>query len=254
MKQLSLIIVAGSLAIAAQAQLIDDFNSAGLGEYTSTRLLDNAVSEGNVSLADASGSLGASYGGTLAGAEQSVLLRNDFSLSVGYRLMVDVSFGTKASEMDFGIAVGSTASPTAASGADTDTRDTFNWAAIYVRPSQNTVRATSFINGTGATGTGILAADETTVGQLFIERTSLTGFTLGYYDTSAVRHDSRTATFTVNDVGTAIGFYADLRAVGGSLGALDNLRIEAVPEPGSLSLLALGGVGVWLVRRRNSAH
>ncbi len=252
MKKISLIITACSMAVAAQAQVVDNFDTAGLGEYTVTRILDNAVSEANVSFSDGAGTLSASYGGTTAAAEQVVQLRNDFSLGVGKRLLVDVLFPTQTSQMDFGIAVSATATPSGAVVGTTDTRATFNWAAVYVRPSQDAVRSTSSINGTVVTGTGVLSAGETTVSQLFIERTSLTDFTLGYYDTGAVRHDSRTATFTANDVGTAIGFYADLRAVGGSLGALDNLRIEDVPEPGSLSLLALGGIGALIVRRRNS--
>ena len=64
--------------------------------------------------------------------------------------------------------------------------------------------------------------------------------------------DSRTVTFTANDVGTAIGFYTDLRAVGGSLGNLDNLRITVIPEPASGALLGVGALVFVLARRRQS--
>ena len=50
-------------------------------------------------------------------------------------------------------------------------------------------------------------------------------------------------------IGNAIGFYTDVRA-NGTYGALDNLRIvQGVPEPASLGLLMLGGLG-FLRRRR----
>ena len=252
MKKYSLTIAACLAGAAAQAQLIDDFSVAGLGEYTLTRILDNGIAEANVTFADTSGSLAASYAGTLNQPEQLVFLRNDFSLAVGNMLLVDVLFPTQTSQMDFGIAVSATATPAGVvNPTPTDTRAGFDWAAVYVRPSQDAVRAASVISGVLDTGTGILAAGETTVSQLFIERNSATLFTLGYYDTSATRIVSRTASFTATDVGTVVGFYADLRAAGGSLGSLDNLRIAVIPEPSSIVLLGLGGLGLlWTVRRR----
>ncbi|HLP78206.1 MAG TPA: PEP-CTERM sorting domain-containing protein, partial [Candidatus Paceibacterota bacterium] len=243
------IAVVGTMAGAAQAQLIDDF-SGGLGAYTLTRILDNGIAEANVSFSAASGALVASYGGTLSQAEQVVFLRNDYSLSVGSRLTVDAAFPTQTSQMDFGIAVGATATPTGAAVGSTDVRGGFNWAAVYIRPSQDAVRSTSAINGTVTTGSGILTAVETSVSKLFIERTSLTSFNLGYVDTSAVDHISQTVNFTATDVGTAIGFYADLRAPGGTLGSLDNL---AVPEPSSFALAGLGFAAFGLFRRQRNS-
>ncbi|MBC8095131.1 MAG: hypothetical protein H7Y43_04900 [Akkermansiaceae bacterium] len=240
MKKISLTIAACLIGAVSQAQLIDDFGVAGLGEYTQTRVLDNGIAEVNVSFSDASGKLSATYAGTISQPEQVLLLRNDFSLAIGYRLLVDVSFLTQTSSLDFGLAVSQTATPAGVvNPTPTDTRLGFNWAAVYVRPSQNTVRAGSFINGVAVTGTGILNVDETLVGQLFIDRDSATSFTLGYYDTSAVRVVSRTAVFTATDVGTAIGFYGDLRAPG-TLGDLDNLRIVAIPEPAATALAGVG--------------
>ena len=252
MKKLSLIMSACLLSMIAQAQLIDDFGTPGLGQYLQSTVLDNGIAEANVSFSDASGALAGSYGGTVSQPEQVLLLRNDFNLPVGSVLLVDTIMPTQTSQMDFGIAISATANPLAASIADTDTRDLFNWAAVYVRPSQNAVRSTSSINGAVVTATGVLAAEEALVSQLFIERNSATDFTLGYYDYTSTRFVSRTVTFTASDVGTAIGFYADLRATGGSLGSLDNLRITIIPEPASGALLGVGTLVVILARRRRS--
>ena len=82
MKKISAVIVACSVGMMSQAQLVDDFSTVGLGEYTQTRVLDNAISEANISFSDSTGSLGASYGGTLAAVEQVVLLRTDYSLTI----------------------------------------------------------------------------------------------------------------------------------------------------------------------------
>lgn len=253
MKKIGIIMIASLMTMGVQAQLIDSFSGVGLGAYTLTRILDNGVAEANVSFSDASGALVASYAGTINQAEQVVFLRNDFSLAVGNRLLVDVLFPTQTSDLDFGIAVSATATPNSVANPTlTDTRSTFNWTAVYARPNQNAVRSASSINGTLVTATGVLTADETTVGQLFIERNSSTLFTLGYFDTSAVRHDSRTVTFTTSDVGTAIGFYGDLRAVGGTLGSLDNLRMELIPEPSTAALAGLGLLALIARRLRRA--
>ena len=250
MKKISLIMSACLLGMIAQAQPIDDFETPGLGQYLQTTVLDNGIAEANVSFSDATGALVGSYGGTVSQPEQVLFLRNDFNLPVGSMLLVDTAFPPQTSQMDFGIAISATVNPLAASLADTDTRDLFNWAAVYVRPSQNAVRSTSSINGAVVTGTGVLTVDETLVSQLFIERNTSTDFTLGYYDTSANRIVSRTVSFTATDVGTAIGFYTDLRAAGGSLGSLDNLRITLIPEPASGALLGVGALAFMLFRGR----
>lgn len=252
MKRIAIICVACVLGVASRAQiLLDNFNQPGLSDYVKTVVLDNGIAEANVSFSDASGSLVASYAGTVNQPEQVLLLRNDLSLGVGFRLLVDVLFPAQTSQMDFGLAVSSTKTPTAASVSLTDTRNTFNWAAIYVRPSQNAVRALSSIDGTVATGTGVLTADETTVAQLFIERNTSSLFTLGYYDTGGNRFVSRTASFTATDVGNAIGFYADLRAAGGSLGSLDNLQLGVIPEPSTSILAGFGLLALiaWMRRK-----
>lgn len=228
--------------------IVDNYSVAGLGEYTQTAVLDNGVTESNVSFSDASGALVASYAGTVNQPEQVVFLRDDATLGVGEKLVADVSMAALASQMDFGIAVSATKTPTAASAGDSDTRDSFNWASVSVRPSQNAIRVNSSINGVVTTGSGVLAADEALVSRLFIQRLSSNSYKVGYVDTSNVTFDALTINFTTSDVGNAIGFYGDLRAAGGTLGTLDNLRI--VPEPAAGLLALLGMMGLVSLRKR----
>lgn len=235
-------------ALAGPIGIVDDFNVAGLAEYTQTAVLDNGVAESNVSFSDATGALVASYGGTVNQPEQVLLLRDDATLGVGEKLVADVSMAALSAQMDFGIAVSATKTPTAASLADTDTRDSFNWASVAVRPSQNAIRVNSSINGVVTTGNGVLNTDEALVNRIFIERLSSTSFKVGYVDTSNVSFDALTINFTTSDVGSAIGFYADLRAAGGTLGSLDNLRI--VPEPAAGLTAAFGLFGLVSLRKR----
>jgi hypothetical protein len=252
MKPLQTLFIASATGIAtlmtanAAVGLVDNFSDLTLTEYTQTRVLDNGASAANVSFSASTGALFASYSGTNA-AEQVVLLRDDISLAVGETLTVDVSQAITTSEMDFGIAVAATKTPTSiVNGGDLDTRDTMQWASIYVRPNQNAVRSLSYNGTTLDSGTGILTAVENTVSKLWIKRDTSTSFILGYTNTSAVDFTSKTVTLS-SSVGTAIGFYADLRANGGNLGGLDNLTI--IPEPSSSMLGLLFGAG-FLVRRR----
>ena len=241
----------GAPILSSQAAtLVDSFSDVPLTEYTQTRILDNGAATANVSFSAPSGALFASYAGSPNAPEQVVLLRNDFSLSIGQTLIVDVAQSTTTAQMDFGIAVSNTLTPTSiVNGGDTDTRDTFAFAAIYVRPSGNNIRSTFSNTATPVTANGVLVADETTVSKLWITRNTATEFALGYTDTSNVAFTSQTVNFTSSSsVGSAIGFYADLRAAGGTLGSLDNLMI--VPEP---STALLGGLSLLgLLRRRRA--
>jgi hypothetical protein len=207
--------------------IIDDFADADLSQYTRTVVNDAASTPVNVTFASPSGTLNATYSGDAA-FEQTVFLRDDVSLAVGSSLVVDVAMPATAQQLDFGLAVSATDSPTASSAGNLDTRASFNWAAVYARPSQTSVRNTSSVNGTVSTANNVLSAAPTSIAQLYITRNSATQFVVGYMDAAQIKYDSSTINFTAANVGTALGFYADLRSAG-SLGALDNLRIVGAP-------------------------
>jgi len=229
----------GSPAAAGPVGVVDNFSVVGLGEYTLTRVLDNGVATANVSFSDASGALVASYTGTPNQPEQVLLLRSSATLGIGESLVADVSQATSTSEMDFGLAASVTVSPTGVSDpTPTDTRSTFDWLSVSVRPNQNAIRVNTSISGVVTTASFVISnVDETTVSKLFIQRTTSTNFTVGYFDTGQVRivANATPITFASTNVGAAIGFYADLRADLGTLGSLDNLRIEAAPVLGDVT-------------------
>ncbi len=210
--------------------VIDDFADADLSQYTKTVVLDSGATEVNVGFSSPSGTLSANYTTATANniTEQVMFLRNDVSLPVGSTLVADLAMPTTTQLMDLGLAVSTTATPTASSGGS-DTRNTFNWASVSARPSQDAIRVNRSINGTVDTNTGTIGTvTETTVSQLYIRRNSITQFVVGYTNASGVKTDASTINFTVTNVGAAIGFYTDLRA-SGSLGAFDNLRIIGAP-------------------------
>jgi hypothetical protein len=128
--------------------------------------------------------------------------------------------------MDFGLAVSAIDNPIAASVSDIDTRETFNWASVAVRPSQDAIRVNQSSGGIVNTGGGVLSSVETNVTGLYITRNSATQFVLGYVDTNSTSFVATTLNFAATDVGTALGFYMDVRS-NGTLGNFDNLRIEA---------------------------
>jgi hypothetical protein len=209
--------------------LIDDFNEGNLSEYIKTVVNDGSAATPNVSFSVNSGALIATYAGTST-HEQLVFLRDDVSLDVGETLIVDVAMGPTSQQMDFGLAISATATPGAADGTDTDTRDSFDWASVAIRPSQNNIRVNQSVNGVVNTATGAMSGiSETVVAALYITRSSATQFTLGYADTNSVFTAATVVNTTATDVATAIGFYADLRS-GGSLGTFDNLRILGFSE------------------------
>jgi hypothetical protein len=238
MKRISLVITACSMAMAAHAQIIDDF-SGNLSAYTLTKVLDQGTVN-NVSFAINGGALtGVSAGAD--GAEQVLFLRNDFSLGIGQMLMADVNF-TLTGSQDFGIVVAATAAQTIGVRQD--------YIFSGVRSTADHPIANGFNGTTGFSlaqdqGTGIPTAS------VFIARTSATSFDLGYNRGAG---NVVLTSFTVGNanIGNAVGFYADMRA-NGTIGTFDNLRIQAIPEPGSLSLLAFGGIAALIARRQKKA-
>ena len=257
MKKISLLVMACSMGLAVQAQVIDPLTGS-LAGYTPTLVLDNSSGAGRgVSFSDSASGLQANYVGTGTTAEQALFLAPVASFStlfaVGDRLTVNVAVPASSTTMDFGLAVAATATPTAAgSGNGYNSRPTFDWASVSVRPSQGSVRGGDSVSGTVTTSFSTGAAANT-VSQLFIDWTSADVFNLGYIDTSAVQHNLYTATFAgTSTIGTAIGFYSDMRATGTSLSYFSNLTIQPIPEPTAMALCGLGGflglVG-WMRRK-----
>jgi hypothetical protein len=252
-KKLSLLItMACSMGVVAQAQLIDDF-SGSLTAYTLSKVLDNNTAS-QISFSDSSGALQATYAATgTAAAEQVLFLRSDYSLGVGYMLMADVNW-TLTGSQDFGIALATTATPFAlGDGFGGDVRTNYILAAI--RSTSDHMIGTGI---DGANGHTSFAIDPQVQGTgnptvtLGIARTSATSFDI-YYNQGAGLTFLRTLTTTDPTIGNAVGFYADMRTAG-TIGTLDNLRIELIPEPTTMTLCGLGGflglVG-WM-RRKNS--
>lgn len=254
-KTFGVLTMACSMALAVQAQIIDPLTGS-LSGYTTTLVLDNSSGAGRgVSFTDSASGLQASFSGTGSSPEQAMFLApaSSFSstFSVGDTLWVNTLVPASTNQMDFGLAVASTATPTAANaGNGYNSRLTFDWASISVRPSQASVRGGDSISGTLNTSFNT-AAGANTVSQLFINWASADVFNLGYVDTSSVSHTLYTATFAgTSTIGTAIGFYSDMRASGDSLGNFTDLSITTVPEPSTIAMCGMGFAGLFALIRR----
>lgn len=233
MKTLSLITSACLLGMVAQAQLIDDF-SGDLSAYTATRIL-KASGAGNNGYAweIAGGSLQINTS-TYDGIEQFALTRTDFSLGVGYELKASYAHLNTASQ-DIGLYVGA-GTPT------TDVRA--DYINIYMRNNGQL-----FSRGfNGATELGLSGGASPAPDTLFIARTALDTFDLGYYN-GAVRTILTTRTLANTAIGNAIGFYADIRGAG-IRGNMDNLTLSVIPEPSAAALMGLGALALVSRLRR----
>ena len=267
MKKISALIIACSIGLAIQAQIIDPLvgrNTAAGSLIGYTDYLVNDVSHGvggvGISFPSSGSGLSASYVGTTNTPEQALFLApvNTFSstFAVGKMLTVNVAMPVSSTAMDFGLAI-SANNPSAATAVGDATglwssRGLFDWASISVRPSQTAIRANSSISGAVVTGNGILSAvAANTVSGLYIQWVSADVFNLGYIDTGSVQHLSETVTFAgASTIGSEIGFYGDLRATGTSLGNFSNLTITAIPEPSTLAMCGMSSAGLFVGLRR----
>jgi hypothetical protein len=251
MKKLSIILTAWALCAGVQAQLIDDF-SGSLSPYTQTIVLAQNA-DGPLIFSINSGALQVgrvfSSGGA---AQQDLFLRSDFSLGVGQILRISTALASDGTVSDFGLVVSALVNPPGAvwtSGTADARQDFIN---VYAKRQTGAIGYNGY-NGTTqiASSSGVNVGGLTNVTGLFIDRTSLTSFDVGYTTASG---DTILRNFNEPNtaVGTAIGFYADIRSTT-TFGSLDNLRLEPVPEPGSLALFGLSGLlGLISWKRRRA--
>lgn len=248
-----------SLGLAAQAQTIIDPLTGALTGYTTTMILDNSLGAGSGASFTSSGSgLSVNFVGTINDPEQALFLAPVSSFgttfAVGSILSVNVSVPVSSITSDFGLAVAATASPTAASAGNSwNSRLLTDYAEIAVRPQQNAVTGSRSISGALTSPTQIGVGSPANISQLYIKWISTDVFTFGYVDTGAVSHDMYTSTFAGSStIGTAIGFYGDIRATGTSIGTFSNLTITPAPEPSTLAMCGLGFVGLIVAMRRKA--
>jgi hypothetical protein len=255
LKKVSAIIAVCSVGLAIQAQLIDPL-TGDLSSYTTTLVLDNSHGVSGASFTSGTSGLSVNFTGATSAPEQALLLApvSGFSttFAVGDRLTVDVAVPASGIMEDLGLAVAATTTPAAAAdGNSWDARPLTDFATIYVRPSQNVVRGGDSISGTVNTGFAAGVGSTANITQLYIDWISTDVFTLGYVDTSSVSHDLYTATFDDGStIGTAIGFYGDIRTTGTSIGTLSDLTVAPAPEPSTLALCGMGLAGLFAVARR----
>jgi len=258
------IIIALAISFAGtvlHAQVIDPLNGTGGISYTTYLVNDTSSGAGTgVSFTQSGAGLQANYVGTGTAPEQALSLASASSFStvfaVGDTLELSSTVAASSTTEDFGLAI-SANNPIAGSAGNYNTRTSFDWASISIRPSASSsvgdIRQNQSISG--SFGSGNIAGVNPTlpVNGLFISWIAPLQFTLGYINSSGVLVPEDTITFSPGStIGSEIGFYGDLRGTSTSLGDFSNLSIVPVPEPATWSLIGLGLVGVAGLLRRKS--
>ena len=222
MKQTTLLTIAafGLVTSANAAPFLDDFSSDTSANYTGTQTFGSGGS-----FAISGGKLNVGGGGTYD------VFHNTARLAVGETVSVDVA---PNGSPDFYLTVSTTDR-----GPNTGTEDGIR---LNVQNGSN-IRSRIYNNGSLSTanygGSYNLNLDYT----LYITRNSDSNFTVAYDNGSGV---VSLDTYDVAAVGSQ-ELYVGVERFGSTM-AFDNLQIVAVPEPGSLALLGLGGL--CLLRRR----
>ncbi len=238
MKKISTFLMVCLLVSVAQAGIIDNFDDGTMLEYTQTVILETTDPGATYDTVFSNASFAVQADlGVYPGIEQAMALREDYSLAVGEELKIDATGYGSGLSQDLGIAVAATKNPTPG-GPRSD------YYISFVRGDGGHPCVSGFDGESGLTlaqAQGLPA-----IQALYIERISATSFEAGYYDSLGVKTLLGSHTFANSAIGTAIGLYSDMRAVG-TVGTLDNLEI--IPEPATIALLGLGGL---LLRRKRS--
>ncbi len=243
-------------AAAHATPFLDTFETDDLSSYTKNVVYRSAANGNTISFLTSGGYVHATRGTYLGtNAEQVTFLRKN-SLNVGETLRLDI-LGTSQSPdfyyNDIGLALSYSDDTTdVAIGSSGDKRT--NTLAVYLKMQSCSVGYWGYDGTNGTTPLGASSGITPTEGfsnitGLFIKRSSSTDFILGYKTAAG---DAAVKTFTVTNtaIGNAVGFYADLRDLGAFTAPMDNLRIEAVPEPTTIATLAAAACGLALFLRR----
>jgi hypothetical protein len=239
----------GQSVAASPIGVIDDFSDANLSEYVQTLVLDqNATSD--IGFVATGGALQVTKTFGLE-AEQVLFLRDDHHLDVGQTLRVDLDWQT-TTRADIGIVVAATKTPTAAvwTSGTADSRE--NYVTVYAQADVNNIKSLGIAGNTvppTVFANAIPLSTKVGVTGLYIHRPTLHQFVTGY--TTLADGDTNFATWTNTNpaMGSAVGFFADVRTVT-TYGNLDNLRIVPEPATGLLTLLAVTFVAAQPHRRR----
>jgi len=226
-------------SMTANAALIDDFDTPGLGEYTFSKVLDQGDGTTNVSFTDAAGTIDVTSTGT-SGAEQVLLLRSDAPLEQGRE--IQISAPTTFNNRDFGLAIGQ-AHPDLGNGVAGDNRAGFDHVFMAWR-NLTQLNSRGFAGGADV---GLGQEFGVNAEALFIARLENDDIEMGWYD-GGTRNVSRTITPPNLDIFSHVGFYADLRGDGEGFAGADNFA--NVPEPASIALACLSVFGMAAIRRR----
>lgn len=230
--------VSGTLAVRGNASItiVDDFNTPGLGEYTFSKVLDQGTAT-NVSFFDTAGTIDVVSTGA-DGAEQTLLLRGDFTLQQGEELQLDAP--TVFNDRDLGIAIGE-AHGDLGNGSSGDNRSTADYLFMAWRNLGQ-------LNSRGFNGNAEVPLQQAfgvNAETLFIARLADDTIELGWYE-GGVRNVSWSAAPTTTDIFDNVGFYADVRADGNGFSGADDLRIVSGEADSVLNIegdLMLAGGG-----------
>lgn len=257
MKKISALMAACSVGLAVQAQIIDTLTGGSLASYTKTIVLSQNADGPMTFTSTGSGLQVSRVISSGSSAQQDLLLRGDYSLSVGNTLRVSITgLGTSGGvNADFGLAIASQVDPYSLPWTSGTVNTRSNTLAMYVKPGSSQVGSFGF-NGTtqlSYTGSGSItpgAGVYATITGLWISETAANVFNIGYTTASGDITLSSGITFTGVAVDQTVGFFADLRGTLTSPAIFTDLRLEPIPEPSTLALCGMSFLGLVAMLRR----